>query len=325
MRISSTSYWWARLFGVIGRTVARCLLQHAFYQFVYVDDLRADFYGHRKFHNFLVWLLLHEMIGTPFAYHKFRGGTVVSFIGYELDHGSRLLGMSEARGEWLRGWVREAKSSHWVVSVRKFREYLGRLGFVCRVVYWIKPHLAPLYAWAAASKSMVAKLPDLVILTLLYLEKTLGALDFKVAAAKEPSVPSPVLHTDARWLRVLGGWDSRFEPHKAPWFSIRLDPSLAPYLFDGDGRSQWASTSAELLATLVGLWAFGHLKPCQVPHQVPVELPAATDNKSNQHLMKKQSTTKWPLMLVNMQFSHLLREACLRVALLYWARPVGLL
>eukprot|EP00439_Symbiodinium_sp_Y106_P019372 s7039_g2.t1 len=50
-------------------------------------------------------------------------------------------------------------------------------------------------------------------------------------------------------------------------------------------------------------------------NKVPVELPAATDNKSNQHLMKKQSTTKWPLMLVNMQFSHLLREACLRVAL----------
>ena len=146
--ISSTSYWWARLFGIIGRTVARCLLQHAFYQFVYVDDLHSDFFGHRKFHNLLVWLLLHEMIGTPFAYHKFRGGTVVTFIGYELDYGSRLLGMSEARGEWLRGWVREAKSSHWVVSVRKFREYLGRLGFVCRVVYWIKPHLAPLYASA---------------------------------------------------------------------------------------------------------------------------------------------------------------------------------
>eukprot|EP00439_Symbiodinium_sp_Y106_P041418 s7856_g5.t1 len=107
--ISSTSYWWARLFGIIGRTVARCLLQHAFYQFVYVDDLHSDFFGHRKFHNFLVWLLLHEMIGTPFAYHKFRGGTVVTFIGYELDYGSRLLGMSEARGEWLRGWVREAK------------------------------------------------------------------------------------------------------------------------------------------------------------------------------------------------------------------------
>ena len=257
--ISSTSYWWARLFGIIGRTVARCLLQHAFYQFVYVDDLHSDFFGHRKFHNFLVWLLLHEMIGTPFAYHKFRGGTVVAFIGYELDYGSRLLGMSEARGEWLLGWVREAKSSHWVVSVRKFREYLGRLGFVCRVVYWIKPHLAPLYAWAAAaSKSMVAKLPDLVILTLLYLEKTLGALDFKVAATKEPSEPSPVLHTDAKCADgyvVLGGWDSRFEPHEAPWFSTRLDPSMAPYLFDSDGHSQWASSSAELLATLVGLRA----------------------------------------------------------------------
>ena len=51
--ISSTSYWWARLFGIIGRTVARCLLQHAFYQFVYVDDLHSDFFGHRKMSQLL--------------------------------------------------------------------------------------------------------------------------------------------------------------------------------------------------------------------------------------------------------------------------------
>ena len=70
--ISISSFWWSRLFGVIGRTVARWLLQHAFFQFAYVDDVHVDFYGHRKYLNFLLWLLFHELIGTPFAYHKFK-------------------------------------------------------------------------------------------------------------------------------------------------------------------------------------------------------------------------------------------------------------
>ena len=207
--ISIASFWWSRLFGIVGRTVARWLLQHAFFQFAYVDNVHVDFYGHRKYLNFLLWLLFHELIGTPFAYHKFKGGTLVAFIGYELDYGSRL----------VLGWVDDAEKSRWVVSVRKFVEFLGRLGFVSRVVYWIKPHLAPLYAWAAAaSKSMVAKLPDTVVLTLVYLKRNLGELDFKVSPSVVPPVTQALFHTDAKCADgfvVLGGWDSREEPHDA--------------------------------------------------------------------------------------------------------------
>ena len=317
--ISSASFWWARLFGIVGRTVARCLLQHQFYQFAYVDDLHCDFYGRRKYLNFLIWLLLHEMIGTPFAYHKFRGGTVVAFIGYELDYGARLVGLSDSRGHWLIAWVDQAEQSRWVVQVRRFSEFLGRLGFVSRVIYWIKPHLAPLYAWGSvASKSHAAKLPDMVILTLIYLRETLGELDFKVSPYRVPPCAEPLFYTDAKCadnLVVLGGWDSRSQPDKAKWFSCRITPAEAPYLFDQQGRSHWASASAELLGTLAGLWAFGHLSPSDKPHQIPVVLPAVTDNRGNESLIKKGGTTKLPLMLFNMQLSHLLRISCLRLSL----------
>ena len=50
--------------GIIGRVVARCLLQHAFYHFAYVDDVHPTFYGKRMYINFLVWLILQEMIGV---------------------------------------------------------------------------------------------------------------------------------------------------------------------------------------------------------------------------------------------------------------------
>ena len=206
-----------------------------------------------------------------------------------------------------------------MVQVRRFSEFLGRLGFVSRVVYWIKPHLAPLYAWASvASKSHAAKLPDMVILTLVYLRETLGELDFKVSPYRVPPSAEPLFYTDAKCadnLVVLGGWDSRSQPDKAKWFSCRITPAEAPCLFDQQGRSHWASASAELLGTLAGLWAFGHLAPSDRPHQIPVVLPAVTDNRGNESLIKKGGTTKLPLMLFNMQLSHLLRISCLRLSL----------
>ena len=299
--------------------VARCLLQHAFYHFAHVDDVHPTFYGKRMYINFLVWLILQEMIGVPFAYHKFKGKTLVAFIGYELDYGSRLVGLSEARGAWVRSWVEEARKARFVVSVRRFAEFLGRLGFVARVVYWIKPHLAPLYAWAAAaSKSHVAKMPDTVVLTLMYLEATLNDVNFKVAPGRVCEEKGLLFHTDAKCADgyvVLGGWDSRKDPSEAPWFAIVVKPADAPCLFDGQGKSQWASASAELLATLAALWIFGHLKESSSQRRLPVAVAGATDNQSNEKLLKRHSTSKWPLMLINMQLSHLLRKACLRLNL----------
>ncbi|CAE7196495.1 unnamed protein product [Symbiodinium sp. CCMP2592] len=325
--LSPASFWWSRLYGIIGRVVTRCLLQHAFYHFAYVDDVHPTFYGKRMYINFLVWLILQEMIGVPFAYHKFKGKTLVAFIGYELDYGARLVGLSEARGAWVCNWVDEARKARFVVSVRKFAEFLGRLGFVSRVVYWIKPHLAPLYAWsAAASKSHVAKMPDTIALTLLYLEATLKDINFKVAPGRQREEKGHLFHTDAKCddgYVVLGGWDSSRSSQDlsvASWFSIVVKPADAPYLFDEAGKSQWASASAELLATLAALWFFGHLKESSSQRRLPVAIAGATDNQSNEKLLRKQSTTKWPLMLINMQLSHLLRKACLRLSLTWKPR-----
>ena len=45
------------------------------------------------------------------------------------------------------------------MSAREFSEFLGRLGFVAQLLTWLKPHLAPLFAWGAvASTGMVGRL-----------------------------------------------------------------------------------------------------------------------------------------------------------------------
>ena len=58
---------------------------------------------------------------------------------------------------------------------------------------------------------------------------------------------------------VLGGWslERGTDPKLAKWFSVRVSPEECPWLFRADGTSQWASTSAELLASYMALFVFG--------------------------------------------------------------------
>ena len=317
--ISSSAFLWSRLFGVIGRCAARFLLTIWFYHLVYVDDVHANFAGKDKFHHLLMWLACFEMFGTPFAYKKFRGGLTSAFVGYELSYPDQRVGISESRGQWLLKWIEEVRASRFVVSVRRFAEFLGRLGFVSRLLVWLKAHLAPLYSWrAAVSVSAVARLPDTVILTLEYLSLTFKDMSFKVAAARTLRREGVAFRTDAKCADgyvVLGGWECSGTTKDSRWFSLRLTPDEAPYLFDPEGHSQWASASAELLATLAALHAFGHLEGSAQRRIMTVEVLAQTDNKANEGLAKKGSTTRWPLLMINMQLSHLLMKASLKLTL----------
>ena len=136
-------------------------------------------------------------------------------------------------------------------------------------------------------------------------------------------------HTDAKCADgfvVLGGWESLGKaPKDAKWFSLKLGPNEAPYLFDEKGGSQWASASAELLGTLAALFAFGWLQPTFRQRRLPVNVTAATDNRGNEALRRKLSTTKWPLMLVNIQLSDLLMAAGLTLSLNWKPRDENVL
>ena len=189
---------------------------------------------------------------------------------------------------------------------------------------WLKPHLAPLYSWRAAlSDSTVARLSDVVIMTLEYLSLTFKDMSFKVSASRPVRKGGVAFRTDAKCtdgLVVLGGWECCGPAARARWFSIKVGPDVAPFLFDKEGKSQWASASAELLATIAALYTFGHLEPQGMRRSMTVELRAETDNQSNERLARKGSTTKWPLLTINMQLSHLLMKASLQLNLAWRPR-----
>ena len=168
--------------GSIGH--ARVLGQERLYQIVYVDDLHAAFIGDRIFQNLWIMLALYEALGTPFAYRKFSGGIEAQFVGYKLDYRMVALGINENRGAWLLEFLESLKRDKLTVHMRRFAAFLGRLGFVSRVLCWMKPHLSPLYTWSAAlDKSTVATMPKLVRLVCMYTEQQLRARTFMYTRA----------------------------------------------------------------------------------------------------------------------------------------------
>ena len=99
------------------------------------------------------------------------------------------------------------------------------------------------------------------------------------------------------------------------WFSLEFGEAELPCLRTDGGDSQWASTPAELLAVLFALHCFDYLDCTGERREVSLAIQGSTDNKANDALSKKGSSTRWPLMLINMQYSHLLKQAGLRVNL----------
>ena len=213
-------------------------------------------------------------------------------------------------------------ASKFIVQTREFAEFLGRLGFVAQLLTWMKAHLSPLYSWAAATSSgMVAKLPETVILSLKYLLKELSADSFLVSALRPAHFSTDQFRTDAKCtddMVVIAGWECTGDRRR--WFSLTITEDVAPYLFKSGKGAQWASTSAELLASLAALFAFGWLEVSSRRRSLPLVLNAGTDNQSNEALSQKRATTKWPLMIINMQLSVLLSAARLQLNLVWRPR-----
>ena len=99
------------------------------------------------------------------------------------------------------------------------------------------------------------------------------------------------------------------------WFSLSVTPAEAPYLFKVHGDSQWASAPSELLAVMIALQVFGFLGESSDRKQFDIVVQGGTDNRSIDQMMRKAATTRWPLVLVNMQLTDSLMRSGMRVGL----------
>ena len=123
--ISSAPFWWAKLAGLLGRFVCHIFRQRWMMHMIYVDDLHGVFTGERKFLYMWIWLLAFEAAGTPFGYHKFKGGFSSEFVGFQLRYDLTEVGISTKRGAWITEWVTKAEANRFVIQARDFCRVFG--------------------------------------------------------------------------------------------------------------------------------------------------------------------------------------------------------
>ena len=121
------------------------------------------------------FITLLEMAGLPFSFHKFSGGFEMDFVGFWVDYTRFEIGMSDRRVAWLVKFVEELILNEWLVHMRPFHEFHGRLGFAAQVLPWLKPMLAPGYSWiSAAGRTATLKLPQLVAAACIFIWDKFG-------------------------------------------------------------------------------------------------------------------------------------------------------
>lgn len=118
---------------------------------------------------------------------------------------------------------------------------------------------AGVYSWiSAAGRTATLKMPPLVASTCIFIRDKFSTGYRKLPCGLSEVSLGEIFRTDAKCERhrvVLGGWllTDKCDPSVAPWFSLSLSVEEAPWLFREDGETPWASTSAELLASLVAI------------------------------------------------------------------------
>ena len=128
-----------------------------------------------------------------------------------------------------------------------------------------------------------------------------------------------LFRTDAKCICgkvVLGGWllGERADPSVSPWFSLDVTPREAPWLFKGPNHeSSWASTSAELLGSVVALKVFDiatNFSRLSASHIL--KCGGGTDNKAASLVTNKRLSTRLPLMVILMEYLGTCEEVGLR-------------
>ena len=248
-----------------------------------------------------------------------------------MDYSRFEIGISERRTAWLVNFIDKLEASGWLVMVRRFHEFHGRLGFSAQVLPWIRPLLAPGYAWlAAVSKNSTMRVPELVATVCIFIRKKFTDGLRKIPCVRAETDLGEIFRTDAKCEAgkvVLGGWVTynNTKPKDAAWFSLEVLPGQAPWLFRGEQHeAAWASTSAELLASLVALKVFrvdSFAGPGQRSHVL--RCGGGTDNKATGMLVQRRLSTKLPLMIILMDYLAFSEEVGIRCDLDWRPRDVN--
>ena len=308
--VGSMSWHWARIGSLFQRISYYCC--GVAYTFRYADDyqiLSANLGGQGVYRPILRWLVLALLLGIPLKRSKIRGGFTADFIGNTYNWRLLLGGLSEARATWLISWL-DGTLANKVVAIRELRSVVGRLGFSATLLRYLLPYLGPLYSWTAVvPDGAVRPIPVVLQLLMKWIRDRIA--DRRMIPLAPTAKPlRRTFMADAKaegQLVVVGGFEllAGLSTKQSRWFSYRLDPLNAPWAFCRKGQAYRVISSLELFATLLCIMVLG---TGEVPEtEATLYMRGVTDNKSNEALIVKNMTTKFPSFLVLLELTEQLR------------------
>ena len=331
--VASAAYWWQRLGSAIMRALHYILQHdHALFALLFADDGFLTGRGRAAFPALLLSLLFFAVIGLPLSWDKLRGGFQGDWIGYYVDIVQYQVGLSESRALWVVRWC-TATLGQPTVLVKDLRDALGRLSFAAGPLVALRPFLGPLYAWTAACPANASMpLPAMIRLILYWISFMLGRRRVRLCRQPAPMSHGELFRVDAKaeGLKVcVAGWSLLHgsDTFSASWFSMELDSTSAPWAFE-NGQPFRKIASLELLAVLLGVIFL--LPPADfdpgrhATAWASLCLAAAgTDNQSNELLIDRMMTTKFPLCAILMELSTQLEQRGIGLALRWRPRELN--
>jgi len=290
---------------------------------VLADDFKVEVTGGRFAEGLLAALWVLILLEIPISWEKVRGGTLFTWVGYELDLRRHTLGLARSRAQWLCDWMDKVCADKQVL-MSDFVAALGRASFGFGALEYDRPFLGPLYAFAALHPpGSVRIVPTYVLLLLHYLTGRLRARRaFPCAVRKQWREEGPRLDAKAEGaVATVAGWlptpgpAGTIDTKCSPWFMVELSPANAPWAYARDGQPFRVIATLEALAVLLCVVAFAPwLAPPRAEGDTPgvgippgqgavARIPTLTDNKGNTFALNRLASSKFPLCTVTMELA----------------------
>ena len=188
---------------------------------------------------------------------------------------------------------------------------LGRLCFSMGPLEYLRPFVAPLFAWAAAVGHRGSlQVPWSIAFIFEFLASELLS-EGRISLVRPVAVDLGIaFRADAKaegQCVRLGGWECLRGtlPAHARWFSVDLNKANAPWAFSR-GEPFRTIASLELFATLLCIVTFGDAWPKGACGEVLLQ--GITDNLGNTFAVSKLMTSKFPLVVILAEVAAQLRS-----------------
>ena len=150
--ITSASYYSNRVGAAVDRISQYVVGKSATtWHMLVADDFHLEAGGEQYRFALIAFFIVCAVAGVPLSWNKTSGGESVTWVGFELLHETRQLGMSQRRADWFRRWTSEVADSS-TVHMGSFEEGLGRVMFVAGALEYERPFPGPLFKFLTRSE-----------------------------------------------------------------------------------------------------------------------------------------------------------------------------